>query len=99
MANVEPELKNPERNGVGQSPHQLAYAAMIARLQKPGPVAPFTLPADAVADTLLHAITHRRPRIRYRVTFPTQLFAVLKRLLSTRLLDRFLAKVGGDGSR
>ena len=99
VANVEPELKNPERNGAGQSPHQQAYTAMIARLQKPGPVAPFTLPADAVADAVLHAITHPRPRIRYRVTFPTQLFAVLKRLLSSRLLDRFLAKVGGDGSR
>jgi NAD(P)-dependent dehydrogenase (short-subunit alcohol dehydrogenase family) len=96
---VEPRLSDPTRNGEGKSPHQGAYQSMIERLQKSGPVAPFTLPADAVADALLHAITHSRPRIRYRVTFPTRLFAVLKRILSARLLDRFLAKVGGDGSR
>jgi NAD(P)-dependent dehydrogenase (short-subunit alcohol dehydrogenase family) len=96
---IEPRLSDPTRNGEGKSPHQGAYQSMIERLQKSGPVAPFTLPADAVADALLHAITHSRPRIRYRVTFPTRLFAVLKRILSARLLDRFLAKVGGDGSR
>ena len=96
---VEPHLSDPTRNGEGKSPHQNPYQSMIERLQKPGPVAPFTLPADAVADALLHAITHPRPRIRYRVTFPTRLFAVLKRILSARLLDRFLSEVGGDGSR
>ncbi len=96
---VEPSLNDVQRNGVGESPHRAAYAAMIERLNKPGPVAPFTLPADAVADALLHALNHKRPRIRYRVTFPTRLFAVLKRLLSDRLLDRFMRKIGGDGSR
>lgn len=96
---VEPHLGDPSRNGEGKTPHRTAYQSMITRLQKPGPVAPFTLPADAVADALLHAITHPHPRIRYRVTFPTRLFAALKRLLSDRLMDRMLSKVGGDGSR
>ncbi len=96
---VEPYLDDPTRNGEGNSPHRSAYQSMIARLQKPGPIAPFTLPADAVADALLHALTHPRPRIRYHVTFPTRLFAGLKRMLSDRLMDRMLAKVGGDGSR
>lgn len=41
---------------------------------------------------LLHALTSKRPRHRYPVTFPTRLFAILRRLLPSRWLDRILAK-------
>ena len=50
----------------------------------------FTLPAEAVLDAVLHALEKPRPRIRYRVTTPTRVMAVLKRLLPDRTMDRFL---------
>lgn len=75
------------------SAHRDTYLAMEARLTKPGPAVPFTLPAEAVVDKLLLAMTHARPKPRYYVTFPTYLFAVLKRIFPTRWLDAILYKV------
>jgi NAD(P)-dependent dehydrogenase (short-subunit alcohol dehydrogenase family) len=81
------------------SPHREAYRAMLARLAKPGPAAPFTLPPEAMLGKLLHALESRRPRARYRVTVPTHLFALLKRILPTRALDGLLRRVSGGGRR
>jgi len=75
------------------SVHRDTYEAMERRLQKQGPAAPFTLPPEAVVDKLIHALESQRPKIRYYVTFPTYLFATLKRLLPHRLLDWVLMKV------
>jgi len=69
------------------------------RLEKEGPAAPFTLPPDAVVDALIHALEAPRPRARYRVTFPTTLFATLRRLLPTRALDAILRRVSRDENR
>ena len=69
---------------------------MEIRLQKEGPAVPFTLPADAVVDKVIHAMESKKPKIRYYVTFPTYLFAYLKRLLSHRQMDYILAKAGSD---
>ena len=76
------------------SVHRAQYQAMAERLQKPGPAAPFTLPPEAVLKRVIHALEHPRPRIRYPVTFPTYLFAFLKRALSARMLDGALRRVG-----
>lgn len=76
-----------------QSPHRQTYQAMEARLQKPGPAAPFTLPATAVAEKVIHALEAKRPKSRYAVTVPTHLFAWLKRLLPTAWLDKILVSV------
>ncbi|MEN8174883.1 MAG: SDR family NAD(P)-dependent oxidoreductase [Pseudomonadota bacterium] len=76
-----------------------AYAAMEARLAKAGPAAPFTLPPEAVLDKVIRALESRRPRPRYRVTVPTQLFALLRRVLSTRAVDALLLRVSGGGHR
>ena len=73
--------------------HKAAYEAMEARLQKEGPAVPFTLPASAVVDKLIHAVEAKRPKIRYYVTFPTYLFAFLKRILPFSWLDNILRKV------
>ena len=75
------------------SPFRQQYAAMEARLTKEGPAVPFTLPPEAVLKKVIHALESKRPRERYYVTFPTYLFGTLRRLLSTRLLDRILRKV------
>ena len=85
---------NPEN-----SYHKANYEAMERRLKKPGPAAPFTLPADAVAEKLIHFLESRRPKTRYPVTFPTHLFAILRRILPDRWLDKLLIKASGDGAR
>ena len=76
------------------SVHRDKYMRMEERLTKQGPAIPFTLPPEAVLKKVLHALESRRPRARYYVTFPTYLFGFLKRVLSARLLDRVLNKVG-----
>jgi short-subunit dehydrogenase len=84
---------------VEQSPHRAAYLAMERRLLKEGPAAPFTLPPEAVLDRLVHALENPRPKPRYYVTTPTYVLAVLRRVLSTRMLDRVLRRVSGGGAR
>lgn len=73
--------------------HRATYEAMEARLNKEGPAAPFTLPATAVADAVIKALESKSPRYRYPVTFPTHLFAWLKRLLPASWLDRILLSI------
>ncbi|NOS88995.1 MAG: SDR family oxidoreductase [Methylococcaceae bacterium] len=75
------------------SQHQPAYQAMEARLQKEGPAVAFTLPAQAVVDKVIHALEAKRPKLRYYVTFPTYLFAFLKRILPIPWLDALLRQV------
>ncbi len=69
------------------------YRRLEQRLATEGPVVPFTLPAEAVLKKVIRALESPRPRARYYVTFPTYLFAGLKRVLTIRALDRVLAKV------
>ncbi len=84
---------------IEHSAHQENYHAMIERLETVGPSAPFTLKPDAVTRCVIHALQKSNAKIRYRVTVPTILFSVLKRLLPNRLLDLLLIKAGGDGKR
>ncbi len=81
------------------SAHQHVYLAMENRLTKTGPAAPFTLPASAVVDKLIHAVEAEQPKIRYFVTFPTYFLATLKRLLPGRALDWVLAKISANEQR
>jgi hypothetical protein len=46
-----------------------------------------------VLKKVVRALESRRPRARYYVTFPTCLFAILKRLLTQDALDRLLRRV------
>ncbi|MBL1320097.1 MAG: SDR family NAD(P)-dependent oxidoreductase [Methylophaga sp.] len=76
-----------------QSVHKDTYLAMEQRLTKQGAAVPFTLPAEAVVNKLIHALESKRPKIRYYVTFPTYLFAFLKRILPHRWLDYIIMKI------
>ena len=69
------------------------YLAMEQRLTKEGPVVPFTLPPEAVLKKVIRALECRKPRARYYVTFPTYLFATLKRVLPQRTLDKIMSRV------
>ena len=74
-----------------QSPHQATYARLLEKLKKPGAASPGTLPPEAVAKALLHALTARRPKMRYFVTWPTYAGFWGKRLLPMQLWDRLLS--------
>lgn len=81
------------------SAHRQIYQAMENRLTQTGPAAPFTLPAAAVVDKLIHAVEAKRPKIRYFVTLPTYLLATLKRLLPGRTMDWVLNKISANEQR
>lgn len=81
------------------SVHRREYEGQMARLQKSGPAAPFTLPPEAVLAKVIHALESPRPRARYPVTVPSHLFAWLRRLLSSRALDAVLLRASGGGKR
>lgn len=74
------------------SRHKKAYRQTLKRLEKEGPSGRFTLPPESCLPPLVHALSSRRPKARYPVTFPTRLFGWLRRLLPTRWLDRLLVK-------
>lgn len=75
------------------SAHKDVYAKTLERLQKTGD-APFTLGAEAVLEVFIKAIEAQNPKARYSVTFPTKLFAVLKRIFPTSLMDVIARKAG-----
>ncbi len=74
------------------SRHQSAYQLQLQRLAKERSNNRFVLPASACLPAVLHALQAHRPKIRYRITTPTKLFAWLKRLLPSRILDKILSK-------
>jgi len=81
------------------SVHRDTYTGVMAKLKKEGAVVPFTLGPEAVLDRLIHALESPRPKIRYAVTKPTYVFAMLNRLLPARLMDRLLIFSSGRENR
>lgn len=78
---------------IENSVHKSKYHKQIKRMEKVGPAAPFTLPAEAVLKKVVHALESSHPKPRYYVTFPTYLFGTLRRILPTRWLDKVLLYV------
>jgi len=74
-----------------KSDYQKDYERMIERLSA-SDNAKFTLGAEAVLRPVQHALTSNSPKVRYRVTFPTKLFAILGRILPSGWLDKILTK-------
>ena len=83
---------------MNKSNYQSNYKQMIKRLQS-DELADFTLPPKAILKCTLHALRSPKAKIHYWVTFPTKLFAVLKRILPSRIMDKILSKAGGGGKR
>lgn len=81
-----------------QSAHRNYYTHVEQRLNAISAL-PFTLPPDAVLNSVIAALEARRPRARYAVTFPTRLFALLRRILPVRALDTVLHLVSNKGMR
>ncbi len=81
------------------SPFREVYSAVQRRLENEKENSGFTLPATAVLDKVIHALESPRPKPRYYVTVPTYAFGFLKRILSTRMMDRILLAVSQAESR
>lgn len=64
------------------------YQAMLTTYKAMKSNSMFTKRPDAVIKKLTHAIEAKKPKAKYPVTFPAHLFVFLKRVLSTRLLDK-----------
>ena len=84
---------------IDNSVHREKYLAVLQRLTKEGPAVPFTLPPEAVLRRVIAALESANPQPRYYVTVPTYVFGFLKRILSHRRLDTFLAMAGSDNKR
>lgn len=78
---------------IEHSAHSGRYRAVERRFGKQDSTTPFTLPPEAVLDKVVHALASRRPKLRYYVTFPTYLFAFLRRVLPYGILDRILGRI------
>ncbi|MFL0809329.1 MAG: SDR family NAD(P)-dependent oxidoreductase [Agarilytica sp.] len=76
-----------------KSRFQKQYQGALFRLRKAGPASRFTLGPEAVTKALVHALESKCPKPRYRVTFPTKLFACISPFLPTRILDRILVAI------
>ena len=66
---------------------------LLTRLYEDRGKDPFELPASAVTEKLLRAVTAKKPKPRYYVTTPTYLMGFLRRILPTRLLDKVIRRV------
>ncbi len=75
------------------SAHKNTYTRLSEKLQTEGAVVPFTLGPEAVTKKLIKALESPKPKARYYVTFPTYLFAYLKRLLPDYLFDKILTRI------
>lgn len=75
------------------SVHRKVYDSTLQRLSASGDASRFTVAPEVVVNKLVHALEHPKPRSRYRVTKPTIIFAVAKRLLPVSALDRLLVSI------
>ena len=69
-----------------------AYKEELDRLYTETEPGKFELPPSAVTKKLLHALTAPKPKPRYYVTTPTYMMGLLRRILSTRMLDAVILR-------
>ncbi|MBF0285312.1 MAG: SDR family NAD(P)-dependent oxidoreductase [Magnetococcales bacterium] len=75
---------------VESSRHQEVYRGLVAKYAGGKSSSAFAVGPEVVAKVVQRALESRRPRVRYRVTAPTKIFAFLKRVMTDRGLDRLL---------
>lgn len=73
-----------------KSVHAEGYKVFLEKLAFDGPITKWTLPSEACVPPLIDALERPLPKVRYPVTFPAKLMALMKRVLPTRQLDRML---------
>ena len=74
------------------SPYKDHYQRFADRLYGPPSKDLFELSPETVAEKLLHALESNNPKPRYFVTKPTWIMSALKRITTTRALDRIIQR-------
>lgn len=69
------------------------YKAMLGNYKQKKTDSVFTKKSQAVIDCFIHAIESKKPKAKYAVTFPAHLLIFLKRVLSTKWMDKFFIAV------
>lgn len=92
-------LKFKENIDVENSYFKDIYKNVLTRLESKKSDDTFTLPERAVAEKLHHALTAPKPKMRYYVTTPTYILGGLRRVLSTKMLDKVLNKISNSENR
>lgn len=77
---------------IESSAHRETYLARLAAMETGGK-STFKLEPEAVAWKLVHAVESARPRRRYRITVPTHVAALSRRLLPSALADWIAQKI------
>lgn len=72
---------------------KLNYQRMLGEFRQNKNQSLFTKSTDAVITKLIHAIESKHPKVKYPVTFPAHLFSLLKRCLSSKMLDWFISRI------
>ncbi|MCL4126436.1 UNVERIFIED_CONTAM: hypothetical protein GTU68_010750 [Idotea baltica] len=76
------------------SPRRADYEArLIPRMYKGTGPDRFELPASAVSAKLVRALDNANPNPRYYVTTATYIGGYLKRVLSSRMIDRIVSRI------
>jgi short-subunit dehydrogenase len=78
---------------VDQSHHKADYANLIHNMERLKSDSKLTLPPDAVVKKIQHALASKRPKIRYYVTLPAYVFALLKRILPSGWMDWVMRQI------
>lgn len=78
---------------IEHSHFQGQYQKMLTSFRQQKTDSIFTKGTDAVIKKLIKAVETTTPKAKYPVTFPSHAFALLKRLLSVKMLDRLLAYI------
>lgn len=81
-----------------KSRFQKQYQGALFRLRKSGPSSRYTLGPEAVTKCVIHALESSKPKTRYRITFPTKLFAAIGPFTPTRWLDSIMVSVAKSGA-
>ncbi len=74
------------------SAHADIYKKHLLRLSEEKIVNFFRLPAHKVAVKVYHILEHTRPRPRYYITLTTYITGYLKRILSSRMMDKVISR-------
>ncbi|WP_070968675.1 SDR family oxidoreductase [Vibrio sonorensis] len=77
---------------IDRSYHREKYRQQLTRLNAKNSENAFVLPPESCVTPLVDALESPKPKLRYRVTTPTKVFAILKRLLPSRWLDELLRR-------
>ena len=85
-------IKFDEHINANASRHKNDYLQLQTRLDKDDVTSQFTLAEEAVLKPLLCILTAKNPKARYYVTQPTYILGFLKRILPSKILDKFVSK-------